>query len=189
MKAISTPTGSIRIATSALRTYISRTPARRLWDLRSALSECRDGARSSSERSYRLHRHALRQAGRSGETLALKRLPITSSVLAVAGSGDAGDHLAVTVQLGDPGVCRHQFDPRHAAHQHAGAALGSSAPAPMRRPAAHSPLPHHVFSAGLAISTTRPPTSRLESRDHGDLHRAGCRRRAASSIDGDLVVQ
>ena len=135
MKAISTPTGSIRIATSALRTCSRNSTQtsgddQRLLDQRAlqrfdgALDQFRavvDGADA----------HALGQAaGVISASFVLDVGDHLQRVLAVARHGDARHHLAFAVEFGDAApLVGHQLDAGDVANQHRRAACPPSPPA------------------------------------------------------------
>ena len=129
-KAISTPTGSMMMATKALRTcsrkmtQTSATMTLSSTSVRFSVSM----ARMDEVRSV-IDRHDLTPLGRLGAisaSVALTFLMTVSALAPIALKRDAARHLALAIQLGDAApLVRAELDSRHVLQQHRRAVVGA----------------------------------------------------------------
>ena len=129
MKAMSTPIGSMMMATSALRACMQKDDAHQRHDDafldEDFVSGCDGAVDQLGTIVDGLNRYAFRQAGFDISSILLLTLSNDiKRVLAVARHGNAGDHLALAIELGDAApFVRGQFDAGNIPHQHRHAAL------------------------------------------------------------------
>ncbi|EXI64158.1 MAG: hypothetical protein AW08_03803 [Candidatus Accumulibacter adjunctus] len=136
----------------------------------------------------RLHRHSCRQPGGDLPDAGLQVVDHFERVLAMAGHRDAGYHLALAVQLGQPApLIGHDLDAGDVADQHRRAALAlDDQRLDVAAAAQVAPAAHHVLGLGHFDDAAADVAVRVA--DHlRDLHQRDAVGTQLDRIDGHLV--